>query len=175
MIYVSLRYYKMKKYLSLTVVGCAEAADYIDQSPGKYRVISISSPENIIKIDNNKVVDVLYLAFDDVIGYGIFSDVVLVSKEQCESALDFLKKGGHCLVHCTAGVSRSASIALGYLIYIHKDYQRAVDILLDEIRHQANPNKLVLKYMCEILGKTKKEIQDIQCYIEQRKRMKQLK
>lgn len=54
--------------------------------------------------------------------------------------------GGACLVHCFAGVSRSATITIAYLMHkgVAADLETALDIVKDE-RPFVNPNPGFMK------------------------------
>ena len=66
--------------------------------------------------------------------------------------IDTLPPGGGLLVHCRAGISRSAAVALGLIVrgFVERGDQdfeeEAVQQLLD-LRPQAAPNALVLRLL----------------------------
>lgn len=61
--------------------------------------------------------------------------------EECfEFIQDALGKGGRVLIHCFQGVSRSASVVLGYLIAYHNMSFHQSLHFLKEKRGQINPN-----------------------------------
>jgi len=57
----------------------------------------------------------------------------------------------NCLIHCTAGVSRSTAAAYILLFMMYGDKRKALDKLL-EVRWFAQPNLLILDYADKILG-----------------------
>ena len=103
-------------------------------------IISISSANGykprLVKTDHNRVVAVLYLFFDDeVIGNNTFSN------EQAERIVRFVdawkSKVERLVVHCDAGVSRSAAVCAAMKRYLGFDNQ---DIFTSQ---QYEPNPLV--------------------------------
>lgn len=149
----------------IIITDIYEAISRVEKEPDNYRIISISSKDLSVSPINvkkrlTKVLkaekEVLYLEFDDVTeNMAKFSDeFVLASEADCIKALEFLEKGGSCLVHCRAGISRSTAIVLGYLLKAYPTYQEAINKLF-EIRPCAIPNSHILKLMCKILGKEK--------------------
>lgn len=148
--------------MDLIITDVFEAIKLTEGSPGHYRVVSIVSANPAIRIVEMpfylpRAKEVLYLTFDDIaeryrdfaLSTGQFR---LATEEDCRQALDFLSKGGPCLIHCEAGISRSTGTALGYLLTQYPDYKEAVDKLF-EIRPCAQPNSHILRLMCQILHK----------------------
>lgn len=108
--------------------------------------ISISSANGhkpgLVKTDHNKVVAVLYLFFDDeVVGDNTFSD------EQAEQVIRFVdawkSKVERLVVHCDAGVSRSAAVCAAIKRYLGFDNQ---DIFKNQ---QYEPNPLVYETLIQ--------------------------
>lgn len=103
-------------------------------------IISISSANGhrprLVKTDHNRVVAVLYLFFDDeVVGDNTFSD------EQAEQVIRFVdvwkSAVERLVVHCDAGVSRSAAVCAAMKRHLGFDDQ---DIFTSR---QYEPNPLV--------------------------------
>lgn len=139
--------------MNITITGVFEALNLVKQKPHHYRVISIASKKSVTRLmidDMKHTKDLLILEFDDATP-NESSEYDVASSKQCQQALDFLSKGGDCIVHCHAGVSRSTGIALGYLLSIF-DYPQAIDRLF-ELRPSAQPNQHVIKIMCDLLQK----------------------
>jgi len=67
-------------------------------------------------------------------------------------ALDFvdaaIKSGGHVLIHCSQGVSRSSSLAIGYLMYRRGDPYDTVYQAVKAIHGIANPN---MGFACQLV------------------------
>jgi predicted protein tyrosine phosphatase len=93
----------------------------INLNPKKIMSISIPDSQNI---NIHKYFDQTYDFIDNVI-----------------------KKGGKIVVHCFAGMSRSASVVIAYLIRKYKlDYQTAYEIVSDK-RPIINPNEGFVKQL----------------------------
>ena len=106
-------------------------------------IISISSANGykprLVKTDHNRVVAVLYLFFDDeVIGNNTFSN------EQAERIVRFVdawkSKVERLVVHCDAGVSRSAAVCAAMKRYLGFDNQDS---------QQYEPNPLVYETLIQ--------------------------
>jgi predicted protein tyrosine phosphatase len=141
--------------MELVIADVMEAMDIVKANPQKYRVVSIAAPEDF-RPSYQDAQEVLYLEFDDVDENEPVTwaprEAKRATREDCVKALEFLSKGGNCLVHCQAGISRSTAIALGYLLTQFPTYQEAIEYLM-QIRPSASPNPYVLKLMCKILQK----------------------
>ena len=155
-----LRKMPQHKISEFIITGVLDAVRIVQNNPGLYRVVSISSPNrNISQANNDKQIrdgfknakEVLFLEFDDM-ARRYSNKIKMASVEDCENALNFLSKGGKLLVHCQAGISRSTAISLGFLLTQYDNYQEAV-VRLFKIRPQASPNDYIVKLMCKILDK----------------------
>lgn len=144
----------------IIITDVFDAKKLIKGMPDTYRVLTIGNFNKVIEPlpdrEMQEAKEHLYLEFDDVtedlpMYVAAPEKFKLATAEDCHRALKFLEKGGHCLVHCSVGVSRSPAIALGYLLEICEDYRQAVDWLI-RIKSYAKPNPYVLRLMCRILG-----------------------
>ena len=96
----------------------------------------------LVKKEHNRVVAVLYLFFDDeVVGDNTFSD------EQAEQVIRFVdawkSKVERLIVHCDAGVSRSAAVCAAMKRYLGFDDE---DIFKNQ---QYEPNPLVYETLIQ--------------------------
>ena len=78
------------------------------------------------------------------------------TEEQVRTVLEFSKDlddDASLVIHCLAGISRSTAIALAILVQKHGVHKikECVDSLLD-IRPQAYPNPIIIKYADKLLG-----------------------
>lgn len=156
------------------ITDFSTAQKLTEEKPSFYRVVSISSPLEPIKNFINAK-EVLHLYFDDIINnsksnLGIIQ-LTMATEIDCQKALDFLNKNisDPCLVHCYHGRSRSTAIALGFFLQEYKNYEIAIEKLLD-IQPWATPNEHILKLMCSIHKQEKQYLAIIDCL--QKKRTK---
>jgi predicted protein tyrosine phosphatase len=145
--------------MEIIVLDMYETLELVRRYPNTYRVVSIVGASPHLRLAPTPfsipgAKEVLYFEFDDIErkDYISFPELRLATLEECQRALDFLKKGGPCIVHCEAGVSRSGAIALGYLLSESSQYQQAVDRLF-AIRPSADPNSYIVYLMCQLLGR----------------------
>lgn len=109
---------------------------------------SFSKPENVINFYKNNNIDFLFIKIDDSPSENIYRYFDLTH--------DFIDKhiqqNENVLVHCMAGISRSSTIILNYMLkkmYIYKKYKnlcpcKMVDTCLQISRNNRyfiNPNK----------------------------------
>lgn len=140
---------------NIVIASRVEMQKLLEKKPFYYHMISISSPlDPISDLKNTK--EVLYLRFDDIVKVSDHLDklaikLTLPTINDCEKSLEFFQKNGNFLIHCFHGKSRSTAIALGCFLSDSKDYEVAVDKLL-QIRPWATPNELIIEYMCKLLG-----------------------
>lgn len=112
-------------------------------------IISINDTGCITNISKNlNIKEVLYLTFDDLTfnidGFTLFNKSM--SKE-IKSFVDTYKQTvNHFVIHCTAGISRSAAIGFIIAKYLNGDDS----YLFKEGRHI--PNKLVYEIMSNTFG-----------------------
>ncbi len=112
--------------------------------------ISINNSKNdksILKNNSN----VLVLYFDDIIALNsnstyFFKDCKLFSNKQAKMVVNFVDKykniADGCLIHCSAGVSRSGAIATFINEYLNRDNEQ---FLLDN--PHIYPNQFVLNLL----------------------------
>ncbi len=119
---------------------------------------SFTKPENVTNFYQNNNIDFLFIRIDDSPHENIY--------QYFDMTYDFIdkyiKNNGNVLVHCMAGISRSSTIILNYMLkkmYIYKTYKnlcpcKMVDTCLQiarNNRHFINPNqgfKFQLKAKC---------------------------
>lgn len=112
-------------------------------------IISINdSGYNTIIHENLKIIDVLTLEFDDI---GIpIENLKLMTMDDGYKIKNFIDKYkdsiNNIVVHCTAGISRSAAVACCLARYLNGD-----DTYLFEIGKYI-PNKFVYKCLCNALN-----------------------
>ncbi|WP_372368847.1 hypothetical protein [Candidatus Uabimicrobium sp. HlEnr_7] len=140
---------------NIVIASRVEAQKLLEQNPFFYNAISISSPLDPIS-NLKKTKEVLYLRFDDIVKASdnlnkLSIKLTLPTRNDCEKSLDFFQRSGDFLIHCFHGKSRSTAVALGCFLDAYKDYEVAVDKLL-QIRPWATPNELIVEFMCELLG-----------------------
>lgn len=113
-------------------------------------IISINDTDcNTIIFDNEHILDVLKINFDDLEKepknkknkYKLFD--VHIAEEIKNFTDKFKNKVNHIVVHCTAGISRSASVGAVVSRYLNG----TDDYIFDSGEY--HPNKLVYKVMCE--------------------------
>ncbi len=107
----------------------AEKLSYNDFSSDKI-IISIRTPEDeqaVFNAENNSIKDILYLSFYDVSNetQDIFKGYSAMMDEDAlkikEFVLKWKDKVDTIIVHCDAGVSRSAGVAAGILDGLNLD------------------------------------------------------
>ena len=96
-------------------------------------------------------IKVLWVPFDDGASFGKEQHAVLVSAFELVRA--HLEKGENVLIHCRAGVSRSAALTMSYLYWsgAENSFDRAFD-LVKAAHPAALPHYLVLFSFKELLG-----------------------
>ena len=102
---------------SLHYCSWDEAQSYVPTGPTV--AISILSPKRAPAQLHSDIEDVLRLYFHDGVPYGTAPRKVdLFSTEQAQAVIDFLRRHNaapnptHLLIHCEAGISRSAAVAV---------------------------------------------------------------
>ena len=116
----------------------------------QYCFISITNADgNFFPVALHDAPNVLTLQFDDITYQ--FGDLKLFTKEQAKQIIDFLTRNldkGYCVVHCTAGISRSGAVAT----FIHKWIGTATDDEFKVINPNIFPNSHVFKTLCDEVG-----------------------
>lgn len=144
---------KLIEIPDITIASIDGAHSIINKNPGVYRVVSISEPLwKVASSMEKNAKEFLPLYFHDVDVMGDENENYTYPKyEHCKIAFHFLSKGGKCLVHCHAGISRSPGIVLGYLLGI-MPAQQAVDMLF-ALRRYSSPNKRIICLACKMHNK----------------------
>ena len=130
------------------------------------RVISLVDPDCISKPNFSSKVPHLILTFDDIIRPR--EGEVCPTKEQIESILEFtadIKEGEKVLIHCHGGVSRSTAVAVIVLVQ-HGDSPGQALARVLQLRKQAWPNELIIKFGDELLEKNGALIKFIELWME---------
>ncbi|OHD12054.1 MAG: hypothetical protein A2Y34_13845 [Spirochaetes bacterium GWC1_27_15] len=127
-------------------------------NPHEYNVmIRITSPqEEFIKLETEEQYkDILELRFYDFVqeqnGLMVFGD------QHLETILNFFEKHKHCknmVIHCDYGISRSAGIAVGWLLF-NDDRSNIYKIYHDK-KHI--PNRMIVEKFAKRLNRTMKYI-----------------
>ncbi len=113
----------------------AQELSYDDFSSDKV-IISIKTPEDeqaVFNLENNSIKDILYLSFYDVSTetQDIFKGYPAMTDEDALNIKDFVLKWKDrvdiIIVHCDAGVSRSAGVAAGILDGLDIDSSQIFD------------------------------------------------
>jgi dual specificity phosphatase 12 len=103
---------------------------------------SFNKPENVTNFYKNNNIDFLFIKIDDSPSENIYQYF-----DMTYNFIDkYIEKNENVLVHCMAGISRSSTIILNYMlkkIYIHKTYKnlcpcKMVDTCLQIARNNRN-------------------------------------
>lgn len=138
----------------LYVCGLRDVPSVLKRDPAFWHVLSILEPA-IPRQSFRDAKSVFHIAFYDVENAENTQGMRAACAEditQILAFIDSLPPGGGLLIHCRAGISRSAAVALGIIVRAfvesgEKDYaELAVEQLLD-LRPQAAPNALVLRLL----------------------------
>ena len=124
-------------------------------------IVSISEPTttNPTFFENNSILDVLFLKFDDIIQeeLKVVPHLKLMTKEDVYNIKQFIDKYKDkidtIIVHCHAGVSRSSAVACGICLYLGKD-----DYYIWNDTYYPNSWCLELMNECLNLGLSKEDI-----------------
>ena len=142
------------------IVDFSDAENRLRFGPHPDHLISITAYDFPPSLDSFKG-NLLPLHFSDIPLRRIahryrYSDRVLPPQEEHSQAIvDFAKKitGGHLLVHCRAGISRSSAATL-IAMAVHSKPEDAAELKRLVVRNRpiARPNDLMLEYADDILG-----------------------
>lgn len=148
----------------LTAMSRWEIAQY--QCTVPHIVVSITDPDDVEAVlpVNHKRLDVLRVAFADVEDHGLWSEQAITHK-QAKQIVDFFMKYKDqiesCIVHCEAGVSRSAGCASALSVIAGEDDSKFV-------KGRYVPNRTVCMRILNAAGMT------IKAAMERRMREKDL-
>lgn len=156
----------------IIITSCADASEYIlctIRGPLIKHLISIGSPGVDPPKGFNKISHRLRLEFDDIDRPHDDPDYTLATTEHIHKTIDFISKishfEGNLLIHCQAGISRSAAIALTVLAYLlgAGQEEKAIQMVL-AARPQAMPNLWVVELADEALHREGKLLQVAEIY-----------
>jgi predicted protein tyrosine phosphatase len=126
--------------------------------PSLYNVlIRITNPgEEFLPLKNREIYkDIIELYFfdftDEILGLKIFQPIHM------DKIIDFFKKHRLCdnmVIHCDVGISRSAGVAIGWLIF--KDDRASIYKIYHNRKHI--PNRLIVERFAKRLHKSMKYI-----------------
>ena len=132
----------MPKAINISAIEAKE----IKSLPSNTVLISINQPDEPLvplKLDRNSS-KILTVRFWDICSNREYNGQTItpIDYETCCEILNFIKRhrGQNFVIHCAAGISRSAAICL-YLHIIHR-YE-----LKPKFYHVSRPNKYVLGYL----------------------------
>lgn len=138
----------------LYVCGLNDVPQVLKRDPGFWHVLSILEP-TIRRQVFRDAKSVFHITFYDIENAENTQGMRAACADDLTKILAFvdaLPPGGGLLVHCRAGISRSAAVALGLIVrgFVERGDQdfeeEAVQQLLD-LRPQAAPNALVLRLL----------------------------
>lgn len=134
------------------IVSFFEAFSLISKGATPYNIVSIRNPEeseeihDVFKKYRDNYHSVFVMSFDDISepmpGY------IMPKEQDIKDVIDWSKGKDNLLVHCSAGISRSAAIA--YLIECTRKPPKEAEKILRRSIHF--PNMLILEIGSQILG-----------------------
>lgn len=128
------------------ILSYAEARKTCLHYPKLLNIISISG-DLIHRVSFDLCKNVLYLKFDDV--RKTSSEGVFPKKEDILRAIEFSKKHEVHIIHCMAGISRSAGI--GYAILRSKGYSKyQAQNEIARINFKCYPNPIIVEIVDSI-------------------------
>lgn len=128
--------YDINQVTDLLYIGSKKAREYIEEYKIECVISLGNSFDRNLYTEINANIEEIPISIDDVGGANIIKEI-----HKCNKILDRLKsENKKCLIHCFGGISRSATIVIGYLMYSEK--LTAVDAYnkLKKIRPFINPN-----------------------------------
>lgn len=142
----------MKYFKPIQICSLYEAYATIFKEKTSYNIVSIRSPEESEEIEHffdkykENYNSVFVRCFDDI--YEPIPGYIMPKKQDFKAVLNWSKDKDDLLVHCYAGISRSAAVA--YLIECtRKPPDEAVKILNRSLHY---PNRLIVEMGANILG-----------------------
>jgi len=141
----------------IAVLSVGEAELLTAKEPGRWHVISISNdPGAHPSLAGAR--RLLRLAFDDVDGTWEELGGVLATEEDILQALQFARKAEQqpLLIHCTAGISRSAAVAWAVVCDRLNGQRDAGQVALEIVRRVrpiCAPNRHVLRLSIALLAR----------------------
>lgn len=138
----------------LYVCGLNDVPQVLKRDPGFWHVLSILEP-TIPRQAFRQAKSVFHIAFYDIENPANSQGMRAACAEdvtQILAFIDALPPGEGLLIHCRAGISRSAAVAFGIILRAfvesgdHDYAEAAIEQLLD-LRPQAAPNALVLRLL----------------------------
>jgi len=148
------------KNYKVLIYGENELVDSLESGNFHYsHCISIGNPNQEIPEAIKKGFDkILRLEFYDVDSIDVLSEDQeprIPEQQDAVKVIDFFNstkdKATGYAVHCWQGVSRSTAVGLGLLFMLGNKEDRLFDIIL-EIRPEANPHKMLVKFFDNKLG-----------------------
>lgn len=107
----------------------------------KYKITSVL---NVSGVPSQKIASVEYL---DVSVLDLPEEPLCSHFPVCFKFIDDALKNGRVLVHCNAGISRSVSIVIAYLMSRRQQSLREALRLVKSVRPRANPNEGFMKQL----------------------------
>lgn len=140
----------------LCIIGKDEFIHFYDSLPKSCVVISIADP---FESNNDRSIpNTLLSMFNDYIKLHFhdldkpFANLKYFTKDEANLLSEFIKKNKdkQFIVHCEAGMSRSAAIAKSILLWLDNCDDLNNETMIDK-HYRYYPNKLVLKLLSESL------------------------
>jgi HEAT repeat protein/predicted protein tyrosine phosphatase len=160
-------------HINIIVTSYSEAREYIyKQNTVIHHIISIGSPGTLPPSGFAQVSNKLRLEFDDIetprddLEYVLpdYRDLIKIIK----FAPTIYQQKGNVLVHCQAGISRSAAIAvIVWAILLGENHEEEALKKVLEVRPQASPNQWIIELADDFLGRKGKLIKVMQKFYNQ--------
>lgn len=163
-----------KQLPTLFITSYNQASEHLlctTRGPLVKHVISIGSPGVVPPHGYTQVSHRLRLEFDDINTPVNDPEYVLPTAEDIRKVIDFVPlishSGGNLLIHCQAGISRSAAVALTvFALLLGADKEEEALAYVLKVRPQARPNQWMVALADEALGREGKLISAVQNYRE---------
>ena len=143
----------------IIISSYSEACEYIRRKdPIFNHIISIGSPDTYPPPGFNKIKNKLRLEFDDIEYPRNNIEYVLPTKEHINKVIQFVaiiaKDKGNVLIHCHAGISRSAAVALiVWAVLLGRGNEKSALDMVFAVRSFAHPNRWIVELADEILNR----------------------